>query len=120
MVFGRPKADPGTRTYLQMLSGHSPVFSARAAEAYDYDVVRSAVDAIARNAAKLKPKHIRRQGDGVLHVKSTIERMLSFQPNPFMDAYSFYYKVVTQLLMRNNAFVYPHRDRLTDQITAFY
>ena len=121
MIFGRPKPDPGTRVYLQTLSGLSPSLSPRTMiDAYDYDVVRAAVDAIARNAAKLKPRHIRRVGDEVHHVRSSIERLLAYKPNPYMDAYSFYYKVVTTWLLRNNAFIYPHRDEVTGEVSGFY
>ena len=42
-----------------MLSGYTPVFTPWAGMPYEADVVRAAVDAIARNGAKLKARHIR-------------------------------------------------------------
>ncbi|NTX58880.1 hypothetical protein HR086_47110, partial [Myxococcus sp. CA039A] len=66
MIFGsRPKQESQIQTQLRMLNGYAPVFTAFSGDAYDSDVVRSAVDAIARNAAKLKAKHVRRVGGRV-------------------------------------------------------
>lgn len=120
IIFGRPKNESSERTMLRLLSGYSPTFSAYTGEAYEYDVVRSAVDAIARNAAKLRAKHVRRIEGNVQQTHSKLERLLSTRPNPYMDAYSFLYKVVTQLYMRNNAFVYIDLDPITGEVRAFY
>lgn len=92
-------------TYLQMMKGFVPVFSSFGKDAYTSDVVRSTVHAIATNAAKLKPRHIRRSESGIEPGVSKIGRLLSLRPNPHMNAYDFYYKIVTQLLLRNNAFI---------------
>jgi len=99
-----------------MLSGYTPVFSQFGTDAYNSDDVRAAVDAFARNAAKLHPKHIRKTAtsDGsspqVTFVDDGLQYLLSVQPNPFMDAYTFFYKIATQYLVQNNAFIYIHRD----------
>jgi HK97 family phage portal protein len=90
-----------------MLSGYTPIFTPWADRPYEADAVRSAVDAIARNAAKLRAKHIRRVGDTVEHVGGNIEKVLAVRPNPNMNAYDFLYKMVTTLLIDNNAFAYP-------------
>lgn len=121
LIFGRrPRQEQQIQTQLQMLNGYAPIFSAFSGEAYDSDVVRSAVDAIARNAAKLKPKHIRRTENGVEPVNSDIEKLLSLRPNPYMDAYTFLYKIVTQLYLQNNAFVFIDIDRVSRKIKGFY
>jgi HK97 family phage portal protein len=92
-----------------MLNGYVPVFSQFGNDAYASDVVRATVDAIARNAAKLEPKHIRRdlKKGTVTLVNDNLHYLLSVQPNPFMNAYIFRYKIITQLYMQNNAFIYP-------------
>lgn len=121
MIFGRrPKREQQIQTQLRMLNGFAPVFTTFSGDAYDSDVVRAAVDAIARNAAKLKPKHIRRVNGRIEEVGSDIEKLLSLRPNPFMDAYTFYYKVVTQLYLKNNSFVFVDIDRTTKKIRGFY
>lgn len=121
MIFGRrPKREQQIQTQLRMLNGFAPVFTTFSGDAYDSDVVRAAVDAIARNAAKLKPKHIRRVNGRIEEVGSDIEKLLSLRPNPFMDAYTFYYRVITQLYLKNNSFVFVDFDEVTKKIRGFY
>ncbi|WP_165916416.1 phage portal protein [Marinisporobacter balticus] len=107
LIFGNNHIQPGGEaTQLKMLNGYMPVFSQFGNEAYSSDIVRAAVDAIARNGAKLVPKHIRKTNENVTAVHDNIENLLQIQPNPFMDAYTFYYKVITQLYIQNNSFIY--------------
>lgn len=96
-----------TLSRLQMLSGYTPIFTPWSGKPYEADIVRSAVDAIARNAAKLKAKHIRRLDGQIIPVGGQIERLLQIRPNPNMNAYDFFYKLVTTLMIDNNAFAYP-------------
>lgn len=105
-IFGaiRPR---NVLTQLRVLSGYAPVFTPWSDKPYEADVVRSAVDAIARNAAKLKPKHIRRISGQIDHVGGQIERLLTVRPNPNMNAYDFIYRMVTTREIDNNAFAYP-------------
>lgn len=117
-IFGRPKNFAG-QTLFRMLNGYSPTFTNFSGDAYDSDVVRAAVDSIARNAAKLKPKHIRRVDEGIQNTGSNIEKLLSVRPNKYMNAYSFYYKVVTSLMMQNNAFIYIDWDAVGG-VRGFY
>jgi len=90
-----------------MLSGHTPIFTPWYGNPYAADVVRAAVDAIARNAAKLRAKHIRRINGQVIPVGGQIERLLTIRPNPNMNAYDFLYRLVTTLMLDNNAWAYP-------------
>jgi HK97 family phage portal protein len=121
MIFGRqPSREQQIQTQLKMLNGYAPVFTRFSGDLYDSDVVRSAVDAIARNAAKLRPKHVRKNGGQVVEVGSDLEKMLSVRPNPYMDAYTFLYKVITQLLLQNNSFVFVDVDPVSKKITGFY
>ncbi len=120
MIFGRRPQESQLQTQLRMLNGYAPVFTTFSGDAYDSDVVRSAVDAIARNAAKLKAKHVRRINGRVQETSSEIERLLSQRPNPHMDAYTFLYKVVTQLYLQNNAFVFIDVDRVSRKVRGFY
>lgn len=86
-------------------------FRSYGSDAYANDVYREAVDAIARNAGKLKGSHIvayagkeRQSGDNKLN------RLLQVRPNPYMSAYDMLYKLVTHLFLNNNAFAYLDRD----------
>lgn len=86
-------------------------FSGYSSDAYANDVYREAVDAIARNAGKLKGSHIvaytgkdRQGGD------SRLNRLLQVRPNPYMSAYDMLYKLTTHLFLNNNAFAYLDRD----------
>ncbi len=94
-------------TQLRILSGYTPVFTPWQGKPYEADVVRSAVDAIARNAAKLRAKHIRRVNGKIIPVVGQIERLLTVRPNPNMNAYDFLYRLITTLMIDNNAFAYP-------------
>ena len=121
MIFGgKTRPSEKQQTLLRMLNGFNPTFSPFSGDAYDSDVVRAAVDAIARNAAKLKPKHIRVTADGVQEMKSHIERLLSVRPNPYMSAYDFLYKVVTLLYLQNNAFIFIDWDETGAIVRGFY
>jgi HK97 family phage portal protein len=120
MVFGnKPRQPTGQSTQLKMMNGYVPIFTQFGSDAYSSDVVRSAIDSIARNVAKLKPKHIRRINGTISPQDSFIQKLLQVQPNEYMDAYSFYYKIITQLYMQNNAFIYIGLDD-TGSIRGFY
>jgi len=124
MIFGggnKPRQPTGQATQLKMMTGYIPIFSQFGNEAYSSDVVRATVDAIARNGAKLQPKHIRRESasSSVTLVDDKIQYLLDTQPNPYMNAYAFRYKIITQLYMQNNAFVYIGLDAVGN-VKGFY
>ena len=86
-------------------------FSMYGGDAYGNDIFREAVDAIARNAGKLKGSHVvtyggekRETGDAKLN------RLLQVRPNKYMSAYDFLYKLTTRLFLYNNSFAYLDRD----------
>ncbi|WP_462421097.1 phage portal protein [Salinicoccus sp. Marseille-QA3877] len=97
---------------VELLSSGTASFTAFSGSAYESDVFRAAVDAIARNAAKLRGKHIiysktdskRLQGDQALN------RVLNTRPNPYMTSYDLIYKLVTHYYLHNNAFAYLQKD----------
>lgn len=108
--FGRRRQAPqGGLTRLQMMSGSSATFVPFSGNAYDSDYVRSAIDAIARNGAKLKAKHIRRVDGRMVPPVDSLDRLLQVKPNPYMNAYAFYYKVITHRYLHNNAFIFIDR-----------
>ena len=79
--------------------------------AWQNDIFRAAVDAIARNTGKLKATHVITAGgqkkpsnDGRLN------RLLQIEPNRYMTAYDCLYKLATQYFVHNNAFALLERD----------
>ena len=86
-------------------------FSRYGGDAYSNDIFREAVDAIARNAGKLKGSHVvayageRHQSDD-----GKLNRLLQTRPNRYMSAYDFLYKFTTRLFLYNNSFAYLDRD----------
>lgn len=106
-VFGNLFARRTGLSQVRVMAGYTPVFTPWGSRPYDADVVRAAVDAVARNAAKLKAKHIRRVNGAIIHVGGHIERLLQVRPNPHMSAYDFQYKMISMYLLDNNAFAYP-------------
>jgi HK97 family phage portal protein len=119
-IFGN-KTPPINTTYYKMLNDYAPFFSPFDGEIYDSDIGRTCIDAIARNAAKLKPKHIRRAPDGkIIKTGSDLEKMLQYRPNEYMNTYDFIYKIVSQLYSNgNNSFVYIRTDN-RGMVTGLY
>nr|DAR15334.1 MAG TPA: portal protein [Caudoviricetes sp.] len=69
------------------------------------------MDAIARNAGKLKGSHVISYADhNRVDGDCKLNRLLQTRPNPYMSAYDLLYKMVTHLFLYNNSFAYLDRD----------
>jgi HK97 family phage portal protein len=109
-LFKRTK-EPAKTERAELLSTSTAVFTPWSGDAYSNDIYRAAVDAIARNAAKLKGSHVIRYPDRNEIAKSSkINRLLQIQPNPYMSAFDMLYKMVTHYFLYNNAFAYLQKD----------
>ena len=85
------------------------------------DVVLICIDRIASQCAKLKGRCIKRSEDGILTERNkNLSFLLKSKPNEYMTPYQFIYKVVSLLLLNDNAFVYPLYDRDTLELKALY
>lgn len=85
------------------------------------DVVMICVDRVASQCAKLKGRYIKVDDKGIqTEKKGDISFILKHQPNEYMTPYQFIYKVVSLLLLNNNAFVYPIYDRITLKLKGLY
>lgn len=110
-LFNR-KRPPQRTEKAEVMSGNPAYFTPFSGGAYASDIYRAAVDAIARNAGKLKGTHIvisedkRKPGDNYLN------RILQVRPNPYITAYDLIYKLVTHYYLYNNAFAYLDKDDL--------
>lgn len=86
-------------------------FSMYGGDAYGNDIFREAVDAIARNAGKLKGSHVISYADhDRVDGDCKLNRLLQVRPNRYMSAYDLLYKLTTRLFLYNNAFAYLDRD----------
>ena len=75
------------------------------------DVVKIAIDRIASQCAKLKPRHIKNENDKTVTDKTgKLSFILKHKPNEVMTPYQFIYKVITKLFIDDNSFVYPMFD----------
>lgn len=110
--FRKAKKNPAMVAPAELINGN-PAFSAWGGSAWQNDIYRSGVDAIARHAAKLKGAYIIQSGEIRTPANDRLNRILQISPNPYMNAYDFLYKVVTHLFLYNNSFVFLQRDNGT-------
>lgn len=110
-LFGREREE-SERQYeeLKLLDDNKAVFTQYHGDLeYDPDVL-SCIDAIARNGAKMHPRHIRDNKDGMKNLKGRTYRILAKQPNEFQNAYQFYYQIIATLEIYNDAFAWVKKD----------
>lgn len=95
-------------------------FTTWSGDAYSNDIYRAGVDAIARNCGKLKGSHVINYEDHrTKEGNCRLNRLLQLQPNPYMNAYDFLYKMITRYYLYNNSFALLERDTRGD-ITSIY
>lgn len=114
IVFGKQKENKNASSYgtqVEVMNGYQAIFTSFDGQLYDQALVRACIDAIARNGAKLNPKHLRYSSKGVENVGGRIQTLLARRPNELMNAYDFYYKVISELYLNNNAFIFIQRDK---------
>lgn len=91
-----------------MLNGSVPIFTQFGNDIYASDIVQGCIRCIATAIGKCKPRHIRTNEYGMQQtVKGSINRLLHFQPNPFMTTSDFLEKIVYLREMHKNVFIYP-------------
>ena len=119
-IFGGNKEPPPSATQYTLLNTNQTYYSPWTGYAYDVSIVRAAVDAFARRAAKIRPRHIRRGVGTFSDVNSKYNRLLRTKPNPYTTSYKFFYRLATQYKIYNNAFIYPVWDKRTGELEALY
>lgn len=120
-IFGndRDTTPPETATSFEILDRYKSVFT-RYDGKFEEDIdIRTCVDVIARNAAKMHPKHIRRTEEKLETLNGNLYRLLSKKPNELQNAFQFYYQVVSELELYNNAYIYVQRDE-NFKVTGLY
>ncbi len=100
-IFGRNTTPPRREeTTFRLLSDYRPVFRTWGGELYEDSLVRSSIDAKARNIAKLQ---VVIQGKA----KPTLQTQLRRRPNSFQTWSQFLYRLSTILDMQNTAIIVP-------------
>lgn len=101
-IFKDRSTDSGGYETLKMLNSYSPYLLADNNKVYDNLLMRACIDTIAKHTAKLMPKVIGYK----TKFSKRLEYLLTNSPNVIDSRYDFFYKVTSQLLTNNNAFVY--------------
>ena len=103
-IFGKkePTASLKAKQTFQLLDGYTPAFHTWNGSIYESDLIRAALDAHGRHAAKLQ---MNIQGSG----QPALQSRLKIQPNPFHTWSQFLYRTAVILYARNTAFIVPMR-----------
>lgn len=102
MIFGKrpPAAAAKASATFQLLEGYTPMFRSWAGSIFESDLIRAALDAHGRHAAKLSPQI---QGSAKVNLK----KRLAVAPNDFQTWPQFLYRTAVALYCRNTAFLVP-------------
>ena len=120
MLFGKKdEVIPSSAETLEIVEGQKAIFTPYKGDFHEDIDVLACVDAIARNGAKMHPRHIRNFANKLEYVKGNLYTLLAKRPNEVQNAYQFYYQVIANLELYNNAFVYMQRDNDLN-ITGLY
>lgn len=119
-IFGTDKSNyiPNA-TEVRILDDSKAIFTPYKGDYHNDIDIRACVDAIARNGAKMHPRHIRNFSGKMENLKGNLYRLLSKQPNEIQDAYKFYYQVISNLELYNDSFIYIQRDENLE-VTGLY
>lgn len=119
-IFGTDKSNyiPNA-TEVRILDDSKAVFTPYKGDYHNDIDIRACVDAIARNGAKMHPRHIRNFSGKMENLKGDLYKLLAKQPNEVQDAYKFYYQVISNLELYNDSFIYIQRDENL-KVTGLY
>ncbi len=104
-IFGN-KQNINVKDVLKLLSGYSATYSNISNNIEDNLIAQQCIHTIATHCAKMMPVHYQQKGELKIHIKGDINYILSKKPNPYMNTYTFLYKVVSLWLSKNNVYIY--------------
>ena len=106
-IFKKPQIDVARYNdgYFKTLTAYQPHFSTWNGSLYESELVRSAIDARARNISKLKPEIYG-------SAQPTLQTKLKLKPNNWQTWSQFLYRTSTILDMHNTAIIVPVYDEL--------
>lgn len=99
--------------YFKTFSTYTPSFTTFDGGIYEMELTRSAVHSFATFCSKFKPEIA-----GTAY--KSLEKVLQFQPNPFMDTTKFLYRIATILSVNTTAFIVPMLAENSETIVGFY
>lgn len=104
-LFGKLKAVEKIATWKEV-GNYTSVFSNVGSDLYASEVVRACIRTLAEHTSKANVRVLRggQKGD------SSLQRMIQYQPNMFMNGKDFLYKTRTLLEVNNVCFIYIQRD----------
>ena len=103
-IFGRRKSEPQSSTF-QTLTAYQPVFRSWGGQIYESELVRAAIDAKARHAAKLQYSM-----SGTARPK--LYTQTKHAPNPWMTWSQYTERCNNIYEVQNNLFIIPLKDEL--------
>lgn len=109
-LFGRNT--PVSWEYWKTLTAYQPVFHSWDGALYESELVRSAIDSIARHTSKLKV-------EAVGTAKPRFRNIIKHGPNQFQTWSQFLYRTATILEAQNTAFIVPVKDEY-GEIEGYY
>lgn len=105
-IFRKKKEDDKV-SIAKYFDGYYPSYSQFGNNIYASDVVQQAIHSIVSELKKLDPTHVRKVANGeYTPVVGSIQNVLD-NPNPLMTTSDFIEKIVWNLLLNYNSFVYP-------------
>lgn len=111
-IFGRPKQAPASETVYQTLTAYQPVFRSWGGQIYESELVRAAVDAHARHAAKLQ---YRMEGTARMKLWTATKTA----PNPWYTWPQFLERCSNIYQVQNNLFIVPLLDEM-GEVAGFF
>ena len=104
-IFGRREQPAGLKNAqtFKLLEGYTPAFTTWRGSIYESELIRAALDAWGRHAAKLKPNL---KGSA----EAELQKKLKVRPNAFQEWTKFLYQTATVLGVRNNSFLVKTRN----------
>lgn len=111
-IIKRNKLDKAIHEYFKVINGYTPVFTSFEGGIYEMEQTRAAIHCFATHVSKLKPEVLGRN-NGVL------ERTLQYKPNELMDTKKYLYRLATEYMISNTAFIAPLRNKY-GEINGFY
>ena len=120
-IFGNDKntTAPDSASEVKILDDRKAVFTPYRGDFQSDPDVLKCVDAIARNGAKMHPRHIRNFNGKLENLKDNLYKLLAKRPNELQNAYQFYYQVISNLELYNDSFIYIQRDENL-KVTGLY
>lgn len=112
-VWSYMKQKFNTVRYAQALNGYTPIFSQFGQDIYASDIVQSVIDCIVTEMCKLQPMHIIKKDRDSIPVNDSLQKVLN-NPNDMMTTHDFISKIMWNLFLNYNSFIYPVYDVRTN------